>query len=320
MAPYNHYAVFPREPAEPVFFSGGSNSARTPSARGWVNDLRPVRQPREGIRQEVRRFKGSGGVGLVQIDSVAIPIYPDLVEDFGVGAIRDATDLFRKARWEKSEEEIECCRKSAQVADAGYLLIKDILRSGITDGEVYGQLRHLIHARGCEYSMEMIGFGAENPPDFTYSPIGNVMSDAGWIGIEITPAYQGYFTQLYASIPASRPTVDQQKLIDAWARAKEAAISALKPGARACDVYFAAEKVLHSQGYQATGPAGHSLGLDVHEVLSLQPDHQTVLEPGMIIVVHVMLAEPQTGVNYMAGTTFLVTRDGNESPNQVRLI
>ncbi|MFC1820819.1 M24 family metallopeptidase [Thermodesulfobacteriota bacterium] len=298
---------------EPVFFSGGSPSARTPNARGWVNDIRGERNPHKPLEEEVARFKTSGGIGLVQIDTIPIPFYLDLVKKFGTEAIRDATDIFKNARLVKSKEEIECCRKSAKVANDVYLHLKNIVRAGLTDWEIYGDVRRLIHEGHCEYSMELINCGES---DGSYAPIGSVLAEGGRIGIEITPAYEGYYSQLRVDVPVSPPSASRRKLFEVWEKGYVAAIEALRPGSKACDVYHAVDNAIQSKGLTPGGRAGHSIGLDVDEFLSLDPQDETVIEPGMTIVIHPTVLG-KDGERMMLGGTFMVTKNGQEALNDV---
>jgi Xaa-Pro aminopeptidase len=59
--------------------------------------------------------------------------------------------------------------------------------------------------------------------------------------------------------------------------------------------------------------AGHGLGREVDEVVSIDPEDTTVLEPGMVLVVHVPARG--RGRQVMVGGTFVVTDDGHEELN-----
>jgi Xaa-Pro aminopeptidase len=315
VAAFHHFVVFPREESEPVFFSGESLAILTPNAQGWVNEIRPQLRPQKLIVDEVRRFKKSAGVGLVEMNTIPIPIYLDLVKEYGSSSVRDATSIFKEARLIKSKEEIECCRKSAKVADDIYLHLKKMIRPGLTDFEIYGEMSRMIHEGKCEYSMNVINCGETNS---LYAPIGVVLVEGGRLSVEITPAYEGYFTQLRADIPVSPYKESERKLFEVWEGAYAVAVKELRPGARACDVYWAAANLVRSNGYAISGRIGHALGLDVDEFLSLDPKDETVIKPGMIIVVHIQVQDKDDH-RLMNGGTFLVTEDGHEALNKVSL-
>ena len=314
VAAFNHYIVFPREPVEPVFFSGQSLAILTDNARGWVRDVRPQLNPVKTVVDEVRRFKRGGGIGLVEIGTVPIPIYLDLARDFGAATVRDAAGIFKEARLVKSAEELECCRKSAGLADTIYHELKRTIRPGWSDHQIFGLMSRLIHEGGCEYMSNVINCADSNA---LYAPIGSVLTVGGRLSVEITPACEGYFTQLRADIPVSVYGAPEQRLLQAWKKAHAAALEQLRPGIRACDVYRAAADVVDREGYAASGRAGHAIGLDVDEFLSLDPTDETALETGMIIVVHIQLRD-NNDRRVMNGGTYLVTPQGPEPLNFVK--
>jgi Xaa-Pro aminopeptidase len=316
VAAFHHYIVFPRVPVEPVFFSGESLAILTENARGWVRDIRSQLKPQKTVVEEVRRFKKNGGIGLVEMASVPIPIYLELVRDYGPDAVRDAAGIFKEARLAKSAEEIACCRKSAKLADDIYRHLKSIIRPGLSDYEIFALMSRMIHEGGCEYLSNLINCADTNA---LYAPIGNVLSKDGRLSVEITPAYEGYFTQLRADIPVSVYREPERKLLQAWEKAHAAALAQLKPGTRACDVYRAAADAAERAGYAPSGRAGHGIGLDVDEFVSLDPNDQTVLEPGMMLVVHIQLRDKDDH-RLMNGGTYLVTQDGPEALSKVDLL
>jgi len=316
VAAFHHYIVFPREESEPIFFSGESLAILTPNARGWVNEIRPQLKPQKLVVEEVRRFKKKGRVGLVEMNTIPIPIYLDLVKHYGSTSVADATGIFKEARLVKSAEEIDCCKKSAKVADDIYMHLKKIIRPGMTDYEIYGEMSRMIHEGKCEYSMNIINCGKTNA---LYAPIGTALEEGGRLSVEITPAYEGYFTQLRADIPVSPYKESERKLLEVWEKAYGMAIKELRPGSRACDVYWAVADTVRSNGFALSGRIGHALGLDVDEFLSLDPTDETVIKPGMIIVAHIQVQSKEERI-WMNGGTFLVTEAGQESLNNVSFV
>ncbi|MFC2005336.1 M24 family metallopeptidase, partial [Chloroflexota bacterium] len=256
-----------------------------------------------------------GGIGLVEIDSVPIPIYLDMVKEFGAESVRDASDIFKRARLPQSEIEIECSRKAAKVSDDVYTYLKNNLRSGMTDQQLFGQIRQLIYEGGCEYSMEIIDCG-----DITmYAPIGSVLAEGSMLHIELTPAYMGYYNQLTVYLPTSPHTASMQKLFGVWEKGLQAAAKALRPGAKACDVYQAGANEIRSHGYETGASIGHGLGLDVYEYFGLGPNDETVLEPGMVVVIHPSAQGDGEKIGSQ-GKTYLVTKDGQEALNKVDIV
>ena len=315
-AAYAHHVIVAADPTvEPIVFSGSSPSARVGVARGWVTDLRTSRLPQPEIVAELGRLRGDGRIGVTE--SVPIPVYRALAAAHGEAAIVDGTDCLRLPRLVKSAEELELIRRCAAIADDTYRHLLPRVTPGATDWELYAELKHVLTAAQCEYTMDIIecGDGAATVP------VGHTIAEGDVVHVEITPSTEGYFTQLRVAMPVGEPSWSNgfQRLRSGWRDAYEAAREQLRPGVRACDVYAAAARALEAQGLAMGHRAGHGLGLDVDEFVSLDPGDETVLEPGMVIVIHPRVSE--AGRHVMMGGTFAVTarRPRTPQPDDVRL-
>jgi Xaa-Pro aminopeptidase len=315
VAAFAHYVVFPREEREPIFFSGSSPAANIGLANGWVQDLRVDRKPMDEIVAEVGRNLGEGTIGITS--TIPIPIYRALAAAHGDERIVDALGCLRGPRLLKSDEELECVRRSAAVADEAFAAVRDAVRPGVTDFEVYGELRRLLHAGGCEYSMDIIDAGDGTAAG---GPRGATIGAGSLVQIELTPAIDGYYTQLRVpfSSQGDRWPADWEPLLAAWESGYAAARESIRPGVTASELYAAAAEGVTRSGLEARRRAGHALGLEVDEFVSIDPEDHTVLEPRMVLVVHV----PVRGndLQLMVGGTFVITDDGHEELNDLSVL
>ena len=78
-----------------------------------------------------------------------------------------------------------------------------------------------------------------------------------------------------------------EEVYDVVLRAQQAAIAALKPGAKSGTIDAAAREVIASAGYGEyfTHSVGHGLGMQVHEAPMMRAGTETVLQPGMVVTV-----------------------------------
>ena len=76
-------------------------------------------------------------------------------EAFPAGIV-DAEGIFHRMRIIKSSEEIDHQRKAAAIADEVYGLLREMIRPGLSEYEIYGAAKRLIYAKGCGYSFELI--------------------------------------------------------------------------------------------------------------------------------------------------------------------
>lgn len=82
-------------------------------------------------------------------------------------------------------------------------------------------------------------------------------------------------------------TERHEEIFDIVLEAQKSAITAIKPGVKACEVDKAARDVITEYGYGESfiHSTGHSVGLEVHESPSLSKRDETVIEKGMVLTV-----------------------------------
>jgi Xaa-Pro aminopeptidase len=137
------------------------------------------------------------------------------------------------------------------------------------------------------------------------------MAEGDLVVLDVGAEYRRYTADVTRTFPVSgRFTAEQRRVYEAVLRAQDAAIAAVRPGARISDVHAAAWRSLDKDGLARHFPHGtsHWLGLDVHDV----GRYETRLAPGMVLTVEpgAYLADTATGVRIEDDV--LVTEDGCE--------
>lgn len=311
VAAYPHFVVMGLDEAiDPIVFTASPSAVRSLQS-GWVTDRRRNYRPDDEMLGEIAKLRQGGLIGVM--DTVPIRLYQKLVAIYGADAIVDGDECLKVPRMVRSAEEIACARKSADIADQTYARLEEIVRPGITDFEIYGEAQKFIHALGSEYSMDIIDTGDQ----VAGAPVGRVLAEDAVLHIELSPAVEGYFTQLRFGIPALRSGWDEPglaRLRKGWELAFTSARDMLIPGSKAADVYQAAADAASAEGYKMGGRIGHGLGLDVDEYISLDPGDNQLIAAGMTIVVHPPVVDGKLWL--MMGGTFLVTDRGPEPLNK----
>jgi Xaa-Pro aminopeptidase len=121
----------------------------------------------------------------------------------------------------------------------------------------------------------------------------------------------GYQAELERALVIGPPTDEMRRLFDHMLASREAAFSAIVPGAACADVdgavmdYFARHD-LQRYWRQHTG---HGAGLRNHEAPFLDVGDSTPLEPGMVFTIEPGLYDPEVG-GFRHSDTVVVTEDG----------
>jgi Xaa-Pro aminopeptidase len=134
--------------------------------------------------------------------------------------------------------------------------------------------------------------------------------DGELVLMDVGAEFMGYAADVTRTFPAGgRFTEEQGRLYDLVFAAQEAAIAAVRPGAKVRDVHAAAVEVLAEAGYDHAFLHGtsHFVGLAVHD-----PHPGGPLRPGMVLTVEPGVYLPERGIGIRIEDTVLVTEDGAE--------
>ena len=139
------------------------------------------------------------------------------------------------------------------------------------------------------------------------------------MAIEIGATFNRYTSPLFRTAAVGEASPDLHRMYEACTEAMEAAIEAVKPGARSRDVQEACQKVIDARGYEPhfRKRVGYSLGVGYPptwgegHIIDLKHHDERVLKPNMVF--HVVPALRENG-EYGVGMseTVAVTDSGHE--------
>lgn len=312
LVPFPHFAIFPRADVEPIFVSPTMNRSRVAVESGWVRETRSGWDDLHGrMLAELDGFRDRGKVGIARLDTIPVPLYLRLVERYGQDVVCDAAGIFDAVRLVKSDEEIACAREAGRISDAAYAFLRDWVGPGKSDYELYAHLRHIVHAHGADYSMDLLATDGAG----VYAPTGIVFGADSFIEGEVTPTWFGMYNQLPFDFAFGAAARQRARALEVLEEAYEAGVAALRPGVAISEVHAAVSEPIDRSGLPR-GPDhfGHGLGLDVVEGFSILPDTDVVLRPGMLLVLHPIVLTPER-TRVLLGKTFAITADGSEPMN-----
>jgi len=231
-------------------------------------------------------------------------------------ALDDATALVDKLLMHKVDGEIAALRMAAQIADEAYEEFRRAVRSGRRQFEIVADIEAHLRRRGCPDNFMIIGSGGKDVFGMT-PPSERRIAAGDLVTTELTPAVGGYFAQICRTLVVGPASETQRRAFAVFAEALEAGIAAVRPGMRAADVAKAENDVFRKYGLgeyttsQWTRVRGHGIGLFPDSKPHILEDVDTVLTPGMALIVHPNTYHPDAGY-IVLGDAVIVTERGAE--------
>ena len=316
--------IFPADEEMTVFSNGGGYSlSQTPAygCRG-VKDrigvpLFPTYVPglcdADAIGAvEIIKKRGDKKVGLVRASSMLGMFYKYVTENLDGVELVDFTDQVDEIKAVKSEEEIEFIRHTAKTQDYVMEAVQAILRPGIYEYELRGEIIHLLSDLGSEEQLIMVGSAPlGEKAGHTAHFYQNRKIEAGDnIMVMLEPnGPGGYWTELGRTFVLGEPT---QQLLDVWAdaiKAEQYTADLCQVGATGAEVYEKYNQYLESHGYsKETRIHAHGQGYDLMERPGIRGEDPMVIRAGMNIAIHPTLAKG--GAYAFACDNYLTTESG----------
>lgn len=198
------------------------------------------------------------------------------------------TGAVERARLVKDEGELAIIRRAMAITDQALQAVLPQVRPGIREREVAVQLEfemRRLGAEGTAFDFIVASGPRSAMPHGVASD--RVIERGDFVTFDIGARYQGYCADMTRTVVVGEADERQRAIYDLVLRAQEAALAAVRAGARAADVDAAARSVIADAGYgDAFGHGlGHGVGLDIHEAPALNPRSDDVLVEGMVVTI-----------------------------------
>lgn len=265
----------------------------------WIDDVRIWSSPNpedEGISLLADTLKGLAH----KHARIGVPMGPEthmrmpandvtmLRDVLDCVAMVDATDILRNLRMVKSEREIAKHRHIASLVSDAYDDIGKIVKAGMSEREIITAYRLDVLSRGADTVPYIVATAAQDGTDDAIRyPNDRPLVSGDVLFIDTGAEIDGYYCDFDRNFAIAHASDATKRAYDLAYSATDAGIAAVRPGARACDVWQAMADVLAAGGAQGGGVSrmGHGIGLHNTEWPSLMATDQTVLQEGMILAI-----------------------------------
>jgi Xaa-Pro aminopeptidase len=314
--------------SEPVLFVYSSFSGRAAVERSFIRDVRTSRNypTYQGIKQldplifdvvQSLRERGisKGRLG-VNFEMLPVTWYTYFRKEIPQIELVEVHDDIMQIRFQRSKEEAEQFRKGAALADAGFEAALKVIRPGVSEYEIIAEIEYAARKKGAEEQFTLIGSGKFAFGDSKGLPLPVVPSErrikmGDSIFLEITPRYEGYWTQLVRIVNVGQPNHDLEKMQVVCRDAIKKGLEQFKPGKRVMDVTRTMESYIATCGFVGKPPFGHICAIDLVEE-RVTTYNERVFQPGLAAILHPMIYTADGKNVIFWGETYLATPEGYE--------
>lgn len=309
--------------SEPVLLSGGWIQTQAAQRNCWINDLRSISNAEALLKTLPSVLKErnvtSGAVG-TNFDQTSLAVVHAINSELPDVELVEIHPDIMKYRLIRSEEEQQISRKCAALCDGAYEHIRKIIKPGITENQIRGELERYMISNGAEDCFNLVSSGrysidaAKNTLGLPYTPDASMktISSGDTVVMELTPRYDCYWTQMVRYVSVLEENKDLQKVHDVTIDIIRAGKSVLKPGVTIAQLASAMKDYAAKITSDFTlGGMGHVCGLDLTEFV-ISTDCNVVLNPGMTIILHPTLYTSDGNSPIFWGETYMITNTGWE--------
>jgi len=235
--------------------------------------------------------------------------------------VKDIAPALGAMRQIKSPGELALMQKAIDASVNAQLAAMRTMRPGLYEYQIAAKMKEVHEWAGCEREAyaPIVGTGL-NSTVLHYSALTEQIMDGDVVVMDVGGEYGGYAADITRTVPANgKFTARQREIYEIVLGAQNAAIAAVKPGAKLYSGDGSLMKIskdyINTHGKDGAGkPLGdyyihgvsHHLGLDVHDA----GDRDRPLEPGMVVTVEPGIYIPAEQLGVRIEDDVLVTADG----------
>jgi Xaa-Pro dipeptidase len=237
----------------------------------------------------------------------------------GFCALEDASQLVSELRLVKSPAEIAYVRRAAELADAAWAEAVRLAKPGAFEGDILAAMQSAVfRGGGDDPANETIIGSGRDALLCRYFTGRRHLGAEDQLTLEFAGVYRHYHACLMRTICIGKPPARQMKMYAVAREALAACEAALKPGAPMANVFDAHARVIDARGMSEhrLNACGYSLGTTFAPNWMDWPmfyaGNPTILQPGMVFFLHMIIFDSDAGLAMTLGRTSLVTAAGAE--------
>lgn len=250
----------------------------------------------------------------VEANTMTLAQHRSLAKALEGVVLEPSEGLVEGIRAVKEPAEVELIRKAASIADAAFAELQPFIVPGAVERDLAVELEYRMRRLGAEKEAFATIVASGPNAALPHHRAGSRRLQTGDLVVfDFGAAYQGYNSDITRTLFLEPVPPKAREIYDIVAKAQEAAMAAVKPGARCGELDGIARTLITQAGYgEHFGHSlGHGVGLLVHEEPRLASTSKDVLEAGMCVTVEPGIYLPGFG-GVRIEDSLVVTSEGSQ--------
>ena len=224
----------------------------------------------------------------------------------------------------KNGQELQDMRQACKITAAARALAGEMVRPGVTTGEIDKAVHDFIVAQGAKPSfLGYRGFPGStcisvNQTVIHGIPGKDILQEGDIVSVDVGAFYKGFHGDCAATFPCGTISAEAQRLIDVTKQSFFEGMKFARRGYRVSDISHAVQQHVESNGFSVVRAfVGHGVGAQLHEEPEVpnygKPGRGPRLLPGMTLAVEPMVNAGVYDVRVLKDGWTTVTADGKLS-------
>ena len=202
--------------------------------------------------------------------------------------LKPFSKAIKKPRRVKDSEEILRISKAEELGDVAFSYVLNLIKPGKSEKEIAIELEFFIKKNGAEkLSFDTIcasGVRSAMPHGVASDKI---IENGDFLTLDFGCVLDGYCSDMTRTVVIGKASQRHKEIYEIVLKAQESALGIIKAGVSGKEADAAARKVINSYGYKDNfgHGTGHSVGVEIHELPSLSPKSEDILEAGNVVSV-----------------------------------
>ena len=269
---------------ERTLYTYGTNyeSVKATAENCQVTLLKRGEDPNKAIATQVKQTKPQR-VGFDALDVASYLATRRILKGI---RIKPLGKLIQDLRAVKDPTELAAMKKAAEITDSGVKTALDVMKPGMREYEVAGEMEYCMRKLGSEGTAFDTIVASGTRSAFPHGGCTDKkIRKKEFIVIDVGAKYANYRADITRTYMIGKPTPKQQKMYEVVKEAQRKAFEKIKVGVKNKDVDAVARRVIEKTGFGQyfVHGLGHGVGLEVHEAPTLFAGSKERLKVGNVV-------------------------------------